>query len=98
MKLQSKTLVALAVSGLVAGYTMVPLAFAGDDTTTGHTEKSGCKGKDACKSTKDAAQDAKDVAHDAKDAAHDAKDAAHDAAHEAGDKDSCKGKDGCKAK
>ena len=54
MKLQSKTLVALAVSGLVAGYTMIPVAFAGDDTAADHAEKEGCKGKehadkDSCK-------------------------------------------------
>jgi hypothetical protein len=54
MKLNSKTLVALAVSGLIAGTTMAPLAYAGDDTAADHAEKEGCKGKehadkDSCK-------------------------------------------------
>lgn len=85
MKLQSKTLVALAISGLVAGYTMMPQAFAGDDTAEHHAEKEGCKGKEACKGEEVKDKDSCKASHDA-------------AEHEEGEKDSCKGKEGCKSK
>ena len=82
MKLQSKTLVALAIAGLVAGNTMIPLAFAGDDTSADHAEKEGCKGKEHADKDKDSCK---------------GKEHADKTHHEEGDKDSCKGKDGCKA-
>jgi hypothetical protein len=54
MKNKSKNIIALAVSGLVAGSLMASNAFAGDDTEAGHGEhadKESCKGgeKDSCK-------------------------------------------------
>ncbi len=52
MKNKSKHIIALAISGLVAGGELVPSAFAGDHATTGgeHADKASCKGDNGCKS------------------------------------------------
>lgn len=85
MKLQSKTLLALAVSGLMAGSALTnsSLAFAGDDTSAEHAEKDSCKGKEGCNGKN----------HD-----EDHGDKNSCSSKEDHDKNSCQGKDGCNSK